>query len=120
MDSLSRIWEKLQSANAFERLTVFLEFCDLSVGEMGKALPRGEDVAYNVCRAIFVDGLDSHPLAEAIISHACDMEIPRETKWGAGLRLDEDWRQETADAHKKREYGALLRKIEALRKEILG
>jgi hypothetical protein len=52
--------------------------------------------------------LTTSPELEAIINHACDMEIPRESSVGSGISIGDKWTEEKASSYKEKQWEKLI------------
>ncbi len=112
MDKIQLAFNKLKEAHLENRYETFIEYCDECISEKETGNIREEEAAYSICGSISINGLSSIPKIEAVIDCACDMEIPRESSYGAGISINDTWIKEKADEYKQKQWKELLEVIE--------
>ena len=107
---------KIKESNDLDKVKYFLEFCDSLITEKESGVLREEQVGYEVCDAGLTLQTTLHSPLERLISHACQMEIPRETSIGCGIELSDTWTQEKADRYKEGEWKEFIVLLEKAKK----
>jgi hypothetical protein len=105
MNSIDQALEKLKNAASENKRGAFLEYCRVCIEEKNKGILREEEVAYKICGCMFLKkGLSDISELDDIIMYACDMEIPRESSFGAGISLSDKWNEKNADDYKRKQW----------------
>jgi len=103
--------EEIKSTKGLERKRFFLEYCKKLIVLVDSGALREEDAAYDIVRAIFIDGIMEDSELERIIDAATTTEIPRETSYAQAIG---QWDQRTADSIKREEWNAVVLAVKNL------
>jgi hypothetical protein len=115
MDKIKFI-HKIKESNNPEKEKLFLNFCDALIAEKESGVLREEQVGYDVCGVGLSSSTTINSPLDRLISHACQMEILRETSIGCGISLSDTWTQENADAYKENEWKEFCVLLEDVKK----
>jgi hypothetical protein len=105
----NNLWQVFKNASLKDKPKVFFDYCNFYIEQKNKKILREEEVAYKICSCTSLHELSTFPGLEAIIDHACDIEIPRESSYiKEHTFVNGIWNKEKADKYKEEEFEILL------------